>query len=785
MKPGGIKRLFLGGFLALLVAQLLYGALMLSALYKQYQSPILQANGLLCKDIADHLGLLVRVGKSLRPSTVEKFCQPFRERTDAHDLAVTSASGDVIYRWDSSAEKNIAVPKDARQVFGDVKSFSSGEAVWTSCPVRDRKDQFAGHVLLAVEKDTVLEHVFASARDLLLLFVLITSAECLLFAFLLSFLNSRGFLKEDDGGSGGKRGLLIRGCIILPLVLGQLAFLLLLLSPLAQLYQAESQQNGYQITRQISWDLERLAGMGMSVSEIRDMENWLISRQQSMDALGMAVYDRSGLVHCAADRHGSISADEWARLKSSVPVVMRDILNKDTGCWEGSVCMALDPATADRNLRTVMLDNLTLTVVAALFLVELTYLILMGGSGLQAMLSKPDFMRPVIFACLFGTEMSMSYVPIRIGELGLELFGLPPDVVSGLPISCELFMAGAAMLIGGFWSQRSGWRPMLISGITLAGFGAVISWLSSGPLLFILARGIAGLGYGFINLSAQVFVIAHSPADQRARGLAFMFAGLYAGSLCGSALGGLIADRLGYGAVFPASAILLLVLAALLWRTLPREKWIAEASAERFNAREALDFVCNRRMGSLLLFFIIPNALITVCLFQFFVPLSLSQAGTSPASIGRVFLVYCIIVMFAGPAFGALIDRAKKMQTPLTLSLVIASASVLCLIFLDGLMAAVCSVSLLAVNTAIASNGQGAYALSLPAARHFGRSRTMGLYNVAMRIGQVLGPLSLGIMMAVWDARFGLTVLAVFTLICAALFYALSWRENEEQVQEN
>ena len=754
---------------------------MLSALYKQYQNPMIQAHGLLCSDIADHLSLLVRVGKSLRPSTVEKFCLPFRERTDAHDLAVTSASGDVIYRWDSTAEKNISVPKDAQQIFDGVNTFSSREALWTSSMVLDRKGNTAGHVLLAVEKDAVLEHVVASASDLLLLFGLITAGECLLFVLLLSFLKRRGALQEDAASAGGKRGLLIRASILLPLILGQLAFLLLLISPLTKLYEDENQQNGYQLTRQISWDLERLAAMGMSVSEIRDMENWLISRQRSMESLGMAVYDKAGLVHCAADRNGALSADDWSRLRNSAPVVMRDILNKDTGSWEGAVCVAIDAEAAARNLRTVMLDNLTLTVVAALFLVELTYLLLMGGNGLHAMTSRPEFMRPVIFACLFGTEMSMSYVPIRIGELGLDLFGLPPDVVSGLPISCELFMAGAAMLIGGFWSQRSGWRPMLISGIALAGSGCALSWLSSSPLPFILARGLAGLGYGFINLSAQVFVIAHSPADQRARNLAFMFAGLYAGSLCGSALGGLIADRLGYSAVFPASAALLLVLAALLWHSLPREPWTAEVSSERFDAREALAFVCDRRMGSLLLFFIIPNALITVCLFQFFVPLSLSQAGTSPASIGRVFLVYCIIVMFAGPAFGALIDRAKKMQTPLALSLIIAAASVLCLVLLDGITAALCSVSLLAVNTAIASNGQGAYALSLPAARRFGRSRTMGLYNVAMRIGQVLGPLSLGIMMAVWDARFGLTVLAAFTLVCGVLFYPLSLRGKKEQ----
>ena len=179
-------------------------------------------------------------------------------------------------------------------------------------------------------------------------------------------------------------------------------------------------------------------------------------------------------------------------------------------------------------------------------------------------------------------------------------------------------------------------------------------------------------------------------------------------------------------------------------------------------------------MGALLLFFIIPNALITVCLFQFFMPLSLSQAGTSPATIGRVFLLYCVIVMFAGPFFGSLLDRAKNMVPPLFLSMLVVVLSLMALLVLDGLYAAMLSVALLAVNTAIASNGQGAYALSLPAAQSFGRSRTMGFYNVAMRIGQVLGPLSLGIMMSVWNARTGITVLAVFTGLSALLFAALS-----------
>ena len=778
MKGHGFKRLAAGGLITLLVTQLLYGALILSALYKQYQEPILQVNGLLCKDMADHLSLFVRAGKSLRPSTVQKSFGAFLRRTDVHNLAVVDTQGKVIYQWEEDAPAAADIPRNATPLFGPVKTFSGGGLIWLACDVKGRKAETVSHVLVSIRQSTVLEQVIEASKEQLLSFALITLAVCLLFAALLFSMARRNALDEEGTRKNGMR---IRLCILLPLIAGQAAFLLLLISPLTELYQSKSHESAYQVTRQITWELERIAGMGMDVSEIKNMDGWLVKHQTFMDSRGIAVYDENGRLHCAVDRSRAITPEEWASLHADAPFVQRDILNLAEGKPAGSVVVAIDPAVSVQNMRSMMLDNLTLTVVAALFLVELIYLLLMGGAGVHAMVQKPEFMRPVIFSCLFGTEMAMSYVPIRIGEIGLDLFGLPPDVVSGLPVSCELFMAGAAMLLGGFWSQRSGWRPMLVSGIFLACGGSLLSWLSSGPLPFILSRGISGLGYGFINLSAQVFVIAHSPESHRARNLAFMFAGLYAGCLSGSALGGLIADRLGYAAVFPFSAGLLLLLVALLWRFLPRERWVRETRSQRFSLGESLTFFADRRMSALLAFFIIPNALITVCLFQFFVPLSLSQAGTSPASIGRVFLVYCVIVMFAGPAFGTLIDRARRMEQPLFLSMLIAAASVLCLVLAEGLAGAMLCVSLLALNTAIASNGQGAYALSLPAAQRFGKSRTMGFYNVAMRIGQVLGPLSLGVMMSIWDVRFGLMALAAYTLVCAVLFLALSWRGRESR----
>ncbi len=769
-----LRRLFVGGILALLCAQLLYGTLMLSALYKQYQEPVFQINGLVCQDIADHLGLLVRVGKSLRPLTLERFLSQYQTRTEAENIAVADTDGNVIYQWAKAGERRILTPSDAKPVFGQVQKFSTDDSFWTVCPITGRQGLIAGHVFMALDKTRISALLADAARGQMLLFCGVTLGECILLALLLQL-----FAFPHQHASPKNFSLRLRVCFMIPLIAGQIFILCMLHSPLSRLYDEEMTHTGSQIARQMSWDLERLAGMGLPISGIHGMEEWMTARQAHVPTLGMAVFDVTGKLHAAANASGKLSKEDWQKLCALTSPVTLNMRHPADGTPVGTIQILMNPAAAESNLHSVMLDNMTMTVVAALFLSELLFLLLMSRKGTTAMSRSPEFMRPIIFACLFATEMSMSYVPIRIGELGLDLFGLPPDVVSGLPVSCELFMAGLAMFAGGFWSQKSGWRPMLLSGLALACLGSCASWLSSSALPFVLARGMSGLGYGFINLSAQVFVIAHSSEDSRARNLAFMFAGLYAGTLCGSTMGGLIADRLGYQAVFPASAAMLALAVTVLFRLLPREPWQnEEETSSRLTFREALDFLFDRRMGTLLLFFIIPNALITVCLFQFFMPLSLSQAGMSPATIGRVFLLYCVIVMFAGPAFGSLLDRTRHMERPLFLSMIIVSLSVTALLVFDGLAAAMTSVALLAVNTSIAANGQGPYALSLPAALHFGRARTMGFYNVAMRIGQVLGPLSLGIMMAVWNARTGLTILAVGTACCALLFIVFSLTRN-------
>ena len=438
-----------------------------------------------------------------------------------------------------------------------------------------------------------------------------------------------------------------------------------------------------------------------------------------------------------------------------------------------SVTVGIDESTVWEAFRSIVYDTLTIMIIAMLFMLELVPL---QGVGQTAAPSAgdplpPRIMRPIIFLCMFAIDLPASFIPLRIAEMDLGLLGLPPDVVMGLPLSFEMCAVGIGILIGSFWSQKSGWRPLLLWGALLVALGNVASGLVSDSLAYILSRGGAGFGYGLINLAGQVFVVSHSSPEHRAGNLSALVAGLYAGFLCGSAFGGLIADNLGYASAFLVSAGLMAIIGIFLHFALPREPWTPEPSASgRISLRGLGAFFSDIKMAGLLLGNIFPCAFVTVCLFQFFLPVSLSQAGVSPAGIGRVFLLFCLVIIYLGPFFGRAVDKSPNKLVWLVGGGFLCIGGIIALLLLDGLAAAFACVALLALCNAIVASAQGTYALEIPVSRQVGSGRTVGIYNITERLGQMLGPVALGQVIALWGVNSGLLGMAAVLAVLNILF---------------
>ena len=374
----------------------------------------------------------------------------------------------------------------------------------------------------------------------------------------------------------------------------------------------------------------------------------------------------------------------------------------------------------------------------------------------------PRIMRPIIFLCMFAIDLPASFIPLRIAEMDLGLLGLPPDVVMGLPLSFEMCAVGIGILLGSFWSQKKGWRPLLLLGGAAGGARQRRKRPCLGaPCLHPLQRrrGVrlrphqprrAGLRRvallartpGREPLRARRGPVRRVPVRQRLRrahrGQPWICVGL---------------PRFG-GADGPHRDLPPLHAA-------PRN-----VGPESFRFRAHLlrglgAFFSDIRMAGLLLGNIFPCAFVTVCPgSSSSFPSRLSQAGVSPAGIGRVFLLFCLVIIYLGPFFGKAVDRSPNKLAWLVGGGFLCIGGIIALLLLDGLAAAFVCVALLALCNAVVASAQGTYALEIPVSQRVGSGRTVGIYNITERLGQMLGPVALGQVIALWGVDSGLLGMA-------------------------
>ena len=748
------RRMLAGGLAALLAAQLLYGILTLATLHKSYRLSLLSVQAIACEKLGLDLSRLARFGKAPeRVENLEGRVHRFCGDSGVSRLVVRGEEGRDIASWPVNGMEVPAVPKNEnalKTLRNEVKEFTADGVIWLVQPVRDRTGQQVGSVLAGFDEASMMKRLALAASEQGLLFLGIAALGGALFLLLVLREGSPPFPK------------LGKGCLIIPLIVSQLCFLLFLRGPVGSFLEGNSREAGVQLGRYIGQDVRHIADMGLTLKEVPSIRNYLVQMRETLPwAQSITVRDTEGTSYAAGE--------PGAQLRAGVPVPL--------SCgYAASVDIGVSERFVGAAFWSIAYDTLTIMIIAMLFMLELVPLQNMGRDTepAEGHPLSPRIMRPIIFLCMFAIDLPASFIPLRIAEMDLGLLGLPADVVMGLPLSFEMCMVGLAILAGGFWSQKWGWRPLLLWGALLVTLGNAASGLVTDSLSYILARGGSGFGYGLINLAGQVFVVSHSTPQNRAGNLSAMIAGLYAGFLCGSAFGGLIADNLGYASAFLVSAACMGCIGVLLRFLMPREPWVPEVSgSSRIALKELAAFFTDRRMTGLLLGNIFPCAFVTVCLFQFFIPVSLSQGGVSPAGIGRVFLVFCLVIIYLGPLFGKAVDKSTDKHALLVAGGFLCIGGIAALLLFDGLTAAFVSVALLALCNSIVSSAQGTYALEMPAAARIGSARTMGIYNVAERLGQMLGPVTLGQVIALWGVNSGLFGMAAVFVALNLLFALL------------
>ena len=346
----------------------------------------------------------------------------------------------------------------------------------------------------------------------------------------------------------------------------------------------------------------------------------------------------------------------------------------------------------------------------------------------------------------------MSFISLYLKELSHPVLGFSKDFMTGLPISLYMLAASGGYILKDILQERIGLRGTLLSGSAIFAVGLFLTGTATDIVQVVFAQILAGIGFGINYLIPQNLVIDHTDPDRRAAALSDLFAGFYAGIICGSAIGGIMAERLGYRAVFLLSSavVLLTYLFAhfflLRGKSPGRKKEEAQVEA---GPDESVRLRTLLRDG----IFMIP-LLTQGILYQFvyagflffLLPLFLKSIGFSESDIGRTVMLHGLVII-TGPVIIRFLTRRMRPKTQVVTAGIVIGAMLLGAHAIFSLSESVPRVFCLipwiiaiGICNCIQSSGIVPISMSSPVALQVGTAKALSAYRLIERTGNISAP---------------------------------------------
>jgi len=263
-----------------------------------------------------------------------------------------------------------------------------------------------------------------------------------------------------------------------------------------------------------------------------------------------------------------------------------------------------------------------------------------------------------LFLFAAADELPLAFFPLFTRAADNPLSWLDLGVVISLPLAGYLFAIMAGSPYARPLADRFGHRKLILLAMVPTIAAHVGLYLSTNVIEIVLYRTVAGFGYAIITLACQDYVLDIVPRQQRTRSLGIYSGVLFAGIFCGTAMGGVLADRLGYDAVFLVSAALVLVSGMLVYRLLPgyRLPQISKAGASTQTSASIWTPLRSHRFSALIFGIAIPANVLMQAFISYLVALYLHELGASAADTGRTLMVFFLMIAMMGPTAARLTD---------------------------------------------------------------------------------------------------------------------------------
>ncbi|MFA9465811.1 MAG: MFS transporter [Velocimicrobium sp.] len=444
-----------------------------------------------------------------------------------------------------------------------------------------------------------------------------------------------------------------------------------------------------------------------------------------------------------------------------------------------TVVMDISQAYQKKMIGKIFLDLLTVLASSIILTIELVIFAIKfvedrcedkEETEIKTSYKMVSYVRQIAFFFYFSSRMATTFITILAKNLGGSFLGFKGNVLAGIPQSAEFLFTCVAIFATSIIIEKKGWKVSFVGGLFIVALGTLMSAFSFNITLFILSRGVVGLGYGFCWMTLRNFALFTENNQDKTICFAMLNAGIYAGINCGAVLGSILADIIGYVPVlFIASALTMACTIAVSGlenavyqkneAKIPRHK---NAVKQKYSVKGMISAFL------FVILMIVPSCIIG-SFMGYYLPIYFTGIGKLTADIGRSQLIYGLIIVYAGPYTVKLLNRYPNLFRWNIIYNVIFSLALLLFGLTGGFIGAMVAVFTLGIADSFGFVAQNNYFLNLKVVRELGESRALSYISITKKLAEMFGPIAFGLSFMGGEFR-GVAVLGIAFLMAAVLY---------------
>jgi len=364
-----------------------------------------------------------------------------------------------------------------------------------------------------------------------------------------------------------------------------------------------------------------------------------------------------------------------------------------------------------------------------------------------------------VFTALLGVGIIAPIIPIYAMDLGAT------GITLGLMIAAFSIGQGIMQPIVGNLSDRHGRKRFLVIGLLIYGAVGITYTLATSVEHLTMIRLLHGVGSAMIVPIVMAYIGDLTPQRQEGKYMGILNIALFTGIGVGPMLGGFFRDTLGINSAFYAMSGFTAASLALVLILLPTERFDREVASTIGLLATLRRMLHNRRVIGVLI--ARAGTMIVMAPTIGFLPILMDRLmGAKGIEIGIVISTRTLINAGLQTTFGRMADRHNRV-TLLMVGCSIMGAGMFLVPVAAGFLQLVGLFAVIGVGEALVWPALGAIAIE--EGQYYGQGSMMGVFNMAMSAGLLIGSLLAGSLMDLLGLDYLFYIISIILIASAVV----------------